>query len=959
MPFLRLFGHPMLESDGNRSAIKVPAKAVALLAVAVANHLRPLSREWLAEALWPDADPAEARANLRRHLHLCLKAIGEDALTLTRTTVQWNAESATDVDVIRFETISQTQPGLAVQEYAGELCAGVGDEALETLRVRYRSAYETLLRRLIESARAAKDDSQLAIWLQRALNEDPFDETAVRQIMELRARNGDRTGALREFNAFAQRLHSELRAEPERETIEIFERITGTADRPRVPNNLPNASTTFVGRAKELSQLCDALRASRIVTLAGPGGIGKSRLAIRAAHTMLPAYDGGAWFIGLEHAKGERAIWQRIAEALSLPAANTPRDVVLQALERRDSLIILDTCEHAAEPARAVAECLAGRTSTTVLATSRRKLQAIGEYVLDVPPLEIPSDDAAGAQHMQFAAYRLFVERATAVSPAFQVLPADTRALLNVLRRTDGLPLAIELIASRANVLTIEGMRKRLQSVMRATHRNPATAHAQTIDDTIGWSYGLLTAEQQQVFRAASVFQASFGIEDIEQICTETADVAMALFELVDASLIAVNANGSNITYHLLDTTRDFARRGLLEAGGRAAFMRHAELFAQKAQELASAPEVQLGVLLPRTLAIMPDYLAALEYAREHQRFDIALQILEGIYRFGVRKYAAAEMLQCVESLLACGQAADITQRARLTRIAATLAPDDTDRAYALGLRAIELYREIGDEVALCEAMSGHAATLFYMGRHEESERLLIEAYEGAQRAGATRVYLKTAGRLAALMTDYEATVTFLAPAIDQMLEIGELRQAAWAYRNLAVGAFYSKRWMQAADWAAKAEECYATGSEPLSQALVLTMRGCALHEAGHRAQALRTHLQGLTLCSPFEQYVEAVECLEDISTTLAKSGALAAAARITGFAMHARSRMGAPVTEQQLGYYAPVRQELSQALGPVYELERAAGAQMSWSQACEIAGEELARLLVVAEENEDTTSLS
>src|SRR6185437_4630811 len=169
----------------------------------------------------------------------------------------------------------------------------------------------------------------------------------------------------------------------------------------------------------------------------------------------------------------------------------------------RNALLILDTCEPVIESACSVAECLIAHTSATVLATSRRKLHAKGEHVIDVPPLEIPPEDPQRGELMQFAAYRLFVERATAVSPAFRVAPRDARALLHVLKRTDGLPLAIELVASRANVLTIEGMRKRLPSAMRATHRSPASARAQTIDETIAWSYGLLTEKQKDVFRAS------------------------------------------------------------------------------------------------------------------------------------------------------------------------------------------------------------------------------------------------------------------------------------------------------------------------------------------------------------------------------------------------------------------------------------------------------------------------
>lgn len=959
MALLRLFGHPVLERDGTRTALKVPAKAVALLSIIASNHLRPLSREWLAETLWPDSPASEALANLRRHLHLCLRAIDDDALTLTRTTVQWNAQSQTDVDVIRFDTFSQTQPSLAIQEYSGELCAGISDEILESLRPRYRSAYEVLLRDLIERARAAKDDSQLAVWLQRALNHDPFDETCVRETMELRARNGDRTGALREFNAFVQRLRSELSTEPEAETTALFHRIAGGADEPRIPNNLPNASTTFVGRANELAQLSDALRASRIVTLLGPGGIGKSRLAIRAARMLLPSYRDGAWFVPLDHAATEPAIWERVAQTLGLPASDDRRTAVIHAMEHRQALLIFDTCEQAVEPARRVAESLAAGTSATILATSRRKLNAKSERIVEVPPLDIPADDPGRAELMQFGAYRLFIERATAVSPAFRVSAADVRTLISILQRTDGLPLAIELVASRANVLTIEGMRKRLPSAMRAPHRSPASARAQTIDETIAWSYGLLTQKQQSVFRAVGAFAGTFDIEDVEQLCGGTADVALALFELVDASLVSVSASGNDVRYRLLDTTREFARRHLLEREGSQTLLRHAELFAHKAREIAAATEDRLGALLAQTLAAMPDYLCAIDNSREHGRIDYALQILEGIHRFGVRKHAAPEMLERIDSLLAAAGAATLAQRARLTRMAAMLTHDDLERNFALDVKAIELYQQLGDEVGLCDAMSAHAATLFYMGRNDQSERLLLEVCERAQRVGATRIYLKSAGRLGALINDYERAVEFLVPAVEQMLEIGELRQAAWAYRSLAACAFFSQRWEEAAKWADESLALFEKNAEPLMQALLATMRGCALQQAGRDAEAVRSHLRALPLCAGFEQYVETVECLEDMASTLAALGDCAPAARLVGYTLHTRATLGVPLTEQQLSYYGPNRENLAQRLGPLYELELTAGAQMSWSQAVQLTGERLAGLLERLQESEDTTSLS
>lgn len=939
MALLRLFGHPVLESDGTRTALKVPAKAVALLAIVVANHMRPLSREWLAQTLWPDSDPAEARTNLRRHLHLCSRAIGEDAFMLTRTTVQWNVDSETDVDVIRFDAFSQTHPALAIQEYSGEFCAGEADETLETFRIRYRSAYESLLRGLIAGARAAKDDAQLAVWLQRALNHDPFDEEAVRQIMELRMRHGDRAGAIREYNAFSQRLRSELASEPDAQTNALFQEIAGATEPVKAPNNLPNASTTFVGRENDLAVLADALRRSRIVTLVGPGGIGKSRLALRAAHNLLPEYSG-AWLVSLEHATSEAAIWEQTAHTLNLPATSAPRNAVLTALQESQALILFDTCEHAAESASRAAEWLTQNTSVTLLATSRRKLNAHGEHVLHVSPLELPPADLAGAERMRFAAYRLFVERATTVNAAFRVEPRDRRALSDVLTRTDGLPLAIELVASRANVLTIEGMRKHLPAAMRAGHRT-ATSRARTIDDTIAWSYGLLSDVQKRVFRWLGAFQGTFEIDDAERVCPDNCDVATCMFELVDASLLSVASGGAEIRYHFLETTRAYARRLLLDCEGTDALLRHAEYFARRAEALAQAPDSALSSLLESLRNAIADYLAALDYAFDTNAFGIGQLLLEGLHRFGMGNHFSRELLERAERL--ANAAPRDAVGARIARLCGMLA--ESCGEYALSTAQFEIalayYREHNDETNLCDALSGLAIMAYHLGRYDECMQGFSEVLARTERSGDAKLHTKTLGRMGALYLSqgqFEKSIPLLETAVRELRALGEFRQCAYALKNLGTAAHYAGRHREAIEWLDQALDLTDLTKEIGLHTMALCVRGSAYRELADGINAVDTFVQASEFFPALAQGIDLAECLEDVASTLCWFGLHEPAAKLAGFCNAVHDNAGSPINPGLRKYYDRTNAQLEQFFGTRLQAYYAAGAEQTSEEACRLA---------------------
>lgn len=935
MALLRLFGHPVLERDGDRAPLGVPAKAVALLAIVSANAARPLSREWLAQSLWPDAEPSDARANLRRHFHLLTKAIDENLFVLSRHTAQWNAGCGVDADVLRFDALADSEPSLAVAEYTGELCAGADDEVLEPLRLRYRSAYEALLRKLAAAARASGDDAALAVWLQHAINHDPLDEGAVREIMQLRRRHGDRAGALREYNAFAHRLRAELGAEPEPQTQALFSEIAGDDSTGLTPHNLHAPATTFVGRERELGEIAQAFENAAIVTLTGPGGIGKTRLATRFCLGALPAWRDGIWFVELEHAGNAGTVWERIAEAMRISTSETPEKSVLGALSSKRALIVLDTCEHLLDDSREVARLICEQTQARILATSRRALRIPGERVIEVGPLDVPPPELGpGASPLRYGAYRLFLERAAMVDPTFRASARNVRALAEILQRVDGLPLAIELVASRANVLTIEGMRKRLAPAMRSARG--ATARAQTIDDTIAWSYDLLSTEQRALFERLAVFSGRFSVEDVEHVCgAHIAHPVESLFELIDASLVAIVPGDSDVQYRLLETTRAFAYRRLIESDcAHDALLAHAQHAAEKADALTALSNLQYDLAVPSITADITDYLAAVERCIDFGWVALAARILEGVYRYGLRRHHCGELLRVTLALLECGQI-DARMQARLHRFVGAFAPVEglLPLALAHAEKACSLYREHGDEARLCDALSALAVISYECGSYAQTQQLLLEVRERAERAGDQPMLFKTLGRIGALHLaerDFTRALAYLEPAADGLRALGETQQHIVALKNLSVAAHYAGEHSKAIAYAADALQLPAASADMGLHAMLLCVQGSAYRELGNVVQALEQQREAAALFTQLGETSFLAECLEDAATTLTTVGEFTAAARLLGYSESMRERIGTGMNPGLRDYYERTVGRLQHALGAALAPARAAGAAES-----------------------------
>ncbi len=325
-----------------------------------------------------------------------------------------------------------------------------------------------------------------------------------------------------------------------------------------VTNNLPAPVDSFVGRRAELADVLDALGDCRLVTLTGPGGSGKTRLALEAATAALSSYRNGVWFVSLAVAgNGERVV-PLVAAELGVPEATD--EPVADTLERwlrdRELLLVLDNCEPVVGAVASFAErYLARCAGVRILATSREVLGVRGERALGTPPLNVADDPARAGES---DAVELFMVRASAAAPGFDADAADVATVAQICRRLDGLPLAIELAAARLRALSLEQVATRLDDRFRLLG-----AGERTLEAVVAWSYDLLTEAEREVFVRLAVFPADFSLEATEMVVSdavvEEGDVLDLLTRLVEKSLVTTVMSGDTYRYRLLETLRDYA----------------------------------------------------------------------------------------------------------------------------------------------------------------------------------------------------------------------------------------------------------------------------------------------------------------------------------------------------------------------------------------------------------------
>ena len=426
-----------------------------------------------------------------------------------------------------------------------------------------------------------------------------------------------------------QLTHADLRVD--------FPPIHTVAER---TGNLPLQVSSFIGRGRELDQTAAALGEARLVTLTGAGGVGKTRLALQVAGQVSPRFGDGAWLCELAPVRDPAAVDDAVAAVFSVtaPAGQSTRDALVEFLRGKQLLLVLDNCEHLLEGAAALADVLQRSCERLViLATSREGLGIEGERLVPVPPLAVPGTDADLAAITQAEAVRLFAERAAAVKPDFAVTAENAAPVAAVVRRLDGIALAIELAAARLAAMTPAELARRLErsfAVLGAGRRG-TLAHHQTLRATIDWSYQLLAEPEQRLLARLAVFAGGCTLEAAETVCggegIDPDTVFELLARLVARSLVVTEEHGPETRYRLLETIRQYGEERLTEAGETDRWQaRHADYYVGVLQQIRHHDRREEVFWAVRLSAEQDNLLAAWSWAIDTRNIDTAFSILAG-----------------------------------------------------------------------------------------------------------------------------------------------------------------------------------------------------------------------------------------------------------------------------------------------------------------------------------------
>jgi predicted ATPase/class 3 adenylate cyclase len=505
------------------------------------------------------------------------------------------------------------------------------------------------------------------------------------------------------------------------------------------PNNLPAQLTSFVGREQEIAEIRRLLGRTRLLTLTGAGGTGKTRLSLQVAAEVLSEYWDGAFLVDLSSMTDPALVPSAVADALEVP--EVPGRPILEAvkghLRDRELLLVVDNFEQVAEAGPVIEELLIEAPALKVMATSRVVLSLRGEQEYAVPPLDLPDPERLPDVLTlgRFEAVRLFTERAMAANPRFEVTAANAPAVAEITARLDGLPLAIELAATRTKVLTPEQMLPRLQSRLSILTSGVRTLpqRQRTLRDAIAWSYDLLDEAERRLFAQLSVFTGGWTLESAEAVCHPEPglDLLDGVASLVDKSLVRrADPSDGQPRFSTLETIREFGQEQL-EASGEldGLLRRHAEHFLGLALE--AEPHLiadDQGPWLDRCDREHPNIRAALRWAIESGEADRALEAAGALWRFWQQRGHLAEGRAWFEEILAMpsGQG---TTAARATALigAGGVAWWQQDRGAAGTYyeEAVAIERELGDPARTAEALYNYAFVV--AGDDLESAAQLLE----------------------------------------------------------------------------------------------------------------------------------------------------------------------------------------------------------------------------------------
>ncbi len=572
------------------------------------------------------------------------------------------------------------------------------------------------------------------------------------------------------------------------------------------PNNLPVQLASFIGREREIAQVKIALSQTRLLTLTGTGGIGKTRLALQVAADVVEGYPDGVWLAEFAPIADPALVPKTVAFALNVPEQRRCEmiETLVDALRPKVLLLVLDNCEHLLAACRDLTAALLHKCpKVRILATSREGLGVPGESLWRVSSLSVPEDIRGLPRSKDLVLYdavRLFVDRAVATTPGFTVTNENAPAVAQVCQRLDGIPLAIELAAARIKVLAVEQIAARLDDRFRLLTGGSRTLlpRQQTLRATLDWSYGLLSDQERTVLRRLSVFAGGWTLDATEAVCAgegvEVATILDLLTSLVDKSLVLAETQRGEARYRLLETVRQYGWDRLVESGkADAVRTTHRDWYlalAERAVPELRGPEQELWI--ERLQTELDNFRVALEWSlAEERQTEAGMRLSAALWLFWRTRDYHSEGSRWLERALAHNGGAPASVRAEALRAAASLAHSQGhhERATALADESLTLFRQLGDKLGIARALMILGIAAASLGDLEKAEGLTAECLAHSQEAGdkADIGYaLNGSGEVARGRGDYDAARSFYEKSLTINREVGGKRAIAVTLLNLA-----------------------------------------------------------------------------------------------------------------------------------------------------------------------------
>jgi len=649
---IRVLGPMEVVAEDGEMVTPSAVKERMLLAALAMSEGVAVSRDRLADVLWGDAPPPKLANALQARVSALRRSLGVPHVIAHEPGGYVLALDPGRIDAHRFCALVSDARGMVERSAPGQALA-LFDEACSLWRGEALAdfAYEDFARPHItrlEEVRLDAEEDRLQLMTQYdrceeavaeaevLLEAHPFRERLWAVLMLGLYRSGRQADALRAFQKASRILGEELGIEPSEELRRLEEAILlqdldpGAVEQPDRPShNLPVRLTSLIGRAAEIKRVNGLLDDQRAVTLVGPGGVGKTSLALACGHELISRFPDGVWLADLSALDEPGRVPVELARSLNLDAGDrTTLDAVADHLRDRRSLLILDNCERLLDAVAETAATLLQRApGVALLATSREPLGIPGEILWPTRPLSIP-DENSDSSFADSDAVRLFADRAAAVDPDFRL--EDNAPLVGeICRRLDGLPLAVELAAARSRSLPLPEIARRLEdrfSILKGGGRTVVPRH-QTLEAAIGWSYDSLSEDERSHFATVSVFAGGWSLRAAEAVSSDPDRALDLLSALVDRSLVNVGQADDVARYSMLETIRAFASRTLAQTGEQDQVMlKHARWFLKLAEsaELQGSSQSKWN---SRLSTEHENLRAAIGYASRSGDFDTALRL--------------------------------------------------------------------------------------------------------------------------------------------------------------------------------------------------------------------------------------------------------------------------------------------------------------------------------------------